>query len=301
MASRRASLPPRPLALTTHDRTWLALTARDRKLLAFAAEHRIVLAAQLARLVGCSESAARRRLGTLRDGGLVTDTRPLRHAPTAWAITRAGLRAIGSPYGRPPELDLGAYRHDVGVGWLAAAAHAGRFGELAEIISERRMRSENARAGGSAARASGGSGVSGTGSTPHGVRIGGGWRPGPRLHYPDLVLVTPAGHRIAVELELTTKTPRRREHILAAYAVDPSIDAVLYFVDRPAAGQAIARSAARVGATGKLRIQRCAWAGGRPAERPAAPGRDRIPGRSAARRRSPAGAAPDRSSPGAER
>ena len=271
MEVRGAPPPPRPAALTP----------RDRRLLAFAAEHRIVLAAQLARLFGCSEAAMRRRLGTLRAAGLVAGTRRLRHEPIAWAITRPGLAAIGSTLGPPRPLDLAAYRHDVGLGWLAAAAHAGRFGELSQIVTERRMRSEDARAARSAtdrlARAR------------HGIALG-GWGAGPRLHYPDLVLVTPAGHRVAVELELTTKAPARRERILAAYAVDPSIDAVLYLVDRPAAVRALARSAARAGATGKLRVQPVAWADGHAPGGPAHEvARSRAGGRAPSAAREPTG------------
>jgi hypothetical protein len=95
----------------------------------------------------------------------------------------------------------------------------------------------------------------------HGVRVGHGSME--RLHYPDLTVVTAGGHRVAFELELSTKSPRRRERILAAYADDPRIDAVVYLVQTPAAGRAIARSAARVGAADTVRVQRFGWAGGR--------------------------------------
>jgi len=236
----RAPVPP-------PDR--LRLTARDRDLLTFLAEHRFALAAQAGAVVGTSARAAGRRLGALRAAGLVRAARPLRHEASAWAVTRAGLAAGESSLGLPRPVDLGTYRHDVGVAWLAAGARRGIFGELSAVVSERTMRSEDRRGD----RAAGG--------PRHGVRVGHGSEA--RLHYPDLVVVASSGHRVAFELELSTKSPRRRERILAAYADDPRIDAVVYLVPTRAAGQAIARSAARVGATDTVRVQRFVWAGGR--------------------------------------
>jgi hypothetical protein len=218
-------------------------------MLAFLAEHRFGLAAQLGGVVGTSALAAGRRLGALRDAGLVRAARPLRHDAIAWAVTRRGLAACESPLGVPRPIDLAGYRHDVGVGWLAAGAHRGIFGELSEIVSERTMRSEDRRSDRPSERPT------------HGVRLGHG--ESMRLHYPDLTVVTASGHRVAFELELSTKSPRRRERILAAYADDPRIDAVVYLVPTRAAGEAIARSAARVGATDEVRVQRFNWAGGR--------------------------------------
>ena len=142
----------------------------------------------------------------------------------------------------PRRLDLATYRHDEGLAWLMLAAQRGRFGPLQAVISERRMRSEDARG---AER-----------PTRHGVRLGGVGPGGrDRLHYPDMVVVTRSGHRVAFELELTTKSPRRRERILAGYAADRRIDAVVYLVDRAPAGRAVPRSAARVGVSDLIRVQ----------------------------------------------
>lgn len=247
----------------------LQLTERDRALLAFASEHRFVLAAQMARLLCISTAAASRRLGALRDAGLVRGERKLSHDTTAFRVTRAGLAAGGGddlPLPRPVE--FASYRHDVGVAWLTVAAHRGAFGELSEIVGERRMRSEDGRADRRPDR------------PLHGVRLGPGPRERPRLHYPDLTVVTAGGHRVAFELELSTKEPARRERILAAYGADPRIDVVVYLVNSSAAGRAIERSAARVGARSKVQVQRFAWAGGR------APGEAPVSARRHAARRS---------------
>ncbi len=232
-------------------------------MLSFLAEHRFALAVQLGRVVGTSARAAGRRLGALRAAGLVRAARPLRHDATAWAVTRRGLAACESPLGLPRAVDLGTYRHDVGVGWLAAGARRGVFGQLSEIVSERTMRSEDRRADRP------------QDASTHGVRLGHGSTA--RLHYPDLLIETTGGHRVAFELELSTKSPRRREQILAAYADDPRIDAVVYLVPTRAAGRAIARSAARVGAADTVRVQEFGWAGGRAPGEPARGGPERHP------------------------
>jgi hypothetical protein len=147
-------------------------------------------------------------------------------------------------------VDLAAYGHDVGLGWLWLAAHRGAFGRLNGVVSERRMRSHDARARG--------------GGEPFGVRLpGAGPRGGARRHYPDLLLDCGTGHRIAVELELSGKGRVRREAILGGYATDARIDAVLYLVSDRAIGQAIERAAAKVGNPSRVLVQRVELPGAR--------------------------------------
>jgi DNA-binding PadR family transcriptional regulator len=234
----------------------ITLEVSDLALLRFAAEHRFVLAAQGARLLARPVPSIQRSLRRLRAAGLVRTERMLRHEPTAYRVTRAGLTAAGSELRPSPALDLAAYRHDVGLAWLDVAARRGLFGEVTEVVAEKRMRSEDRRDDRPEA------------APRHGVPLG--VRQGPRSHYPDLVLVTGSGHRVAFELELSTKAPARRERILAAYAADPRIDAVVYLVPTRAAGDAISRSAARAGAGDKVAVRRFAWAGGRAPGQPAA-------------------------------
>jgi DNA-binding transcriptional ArsR family regulator len=229
--------------------------ASDAELLRFAGEHRFVLASQLAQVLDRSPASMQRTLRRLRAAGLVKSERLLRHEPAAYRVTRAGLAAAGSDLRAPGAIDLAEYRHDVGLAWLDVAARRGRFGELREVVGERRMRSEDRRADRP------------DGAPRHGVALMPGR--GPRLHYPDLTLVTAGGRRVAFELELSTKAPAHRERILAAYAADPRIDVVVYLVPTRAAGEAILRSAARVGARDTLRVQRFAWAGGRVPGQPA--------------------------------
>jgi hypothetical protein len=228
------------------------ITERDRILLSFAAEHRFVTAAQIAVVLEATAAAADARLQALSRGGYLRREQKLHRAPAAHRITPAGLRAIGSDLPAPRRLDLATYRHDEGLAWLMLAAHRGRFGALREVTSERRMRSEDARATPDVTR--------------HAVRLGGTGPGGrDRLHYPDMVVRTASGHRVAFELELTTKSTDRRERILAGYGADPGVDVVVYLVDAPEVRRAIQRSAARVGVSHLIRVHDVRLRGSEPA------------------------------------
>ena len=88
-----------------------------------------------------------------------------------------------------------------------------------------------------------------------GVRLGGLGRDGrERLHYPDLLLVDGGGRRVAIELEITAKSPSAREKILAGYAADPRIDRVVYIVYKPQVAQALCRSVSRLGISSLVAI-----------------------------------------------
>ena len=217
-------------------------------MLRFIAEHRLVLAEHVAVLLSVSVTAAERRLRALVRTGILQRRRLFDRRPAIYQITRLGLAVIGSRL-PPPRLDLRSYEHDIGLGWLWLAARAGRFGALSDLVSERQMRSDDA--------------ASNRRGEPLAVRLGGVGPGGrPRLHYPDLLLLTASGHRVAVELELSSKGRTRRERILAGYAGDPRIDVVLYLVERKQLGRELAASAARLGISGMVHVQPVGRAGG---------------------------------------
>lgn len=246
------------------------MTARDLELLGFIAEHRFVLPRQVQVFLGVAAGTAYGRLRRLTGAGYLLHDHKLYRQPGYYQATRQGLAAVGAGY-RPRPVDLNLYRHDVGTAWLWLAARRGAFGPMREVIAERRMRSHDAAAGAWGGAAAGGAaavggaaaiGAPGGASEPFGVRLG-GYGPGgrPRLHYPDLLLVTPKGKRIAVELELTGKGRARREKILSGYAADPRIDTVLYLVEhrnRPLA-RSIEDSARRAGIGSILQVQPFRW------------------------------------------
>jgi hypothetical protein len=218
------------------------LTERDLELLSFLSEHRLALPAHTAVLLGVSAGTAAARLRRLADVKLLKREQAVSGDPPACRITLRGLAVIGSSL-PTPKLDLRAYRHDVGVAWLWLAARGGAFGPVNEILGERRLRSlDGARALGDAAL---------------GVRLG-GFGPHGResLHYPDLVLQTAGGRRIALELELTPKTRTRLETILGGYGADPRFDGVVYLVERAAIAKAVRNAARRLGVSDLVAIQR---------------------------------------------
>ncbi len=223
----------------------LQLTERDRAILSFIADHRLVLGSHAAALAGCSARVASARLSSLTRAGLL-ERRTLFHRQAAcYQVTRAGLAAVGSSLPRP-RLDLQCYMHDVGCAWLWLNARGGAFGPAAEVLSERRLRSRDARREGGAA--------------PLAVRLG-GYGPAGReqLHYPDLLVRTLQGHRIAIELELTAKGERRRERILTGYGSDARIDAAVYLVNKPALARSLRSTAASLGITSFVHVQTFAW------------------------------------------
>ncbi|MBV8431021.1 MAG: hypothetical protein JO244_07665 [Solirubrobacterales bacterium] len=218
------------------------LTARDRLMLSFLAEHRMVLESQLAALVGSSQDSLRPRLRRLAGAGYLARWRGA-YGCHCCRIRVRGLRAIGSSLG-PPEENLGAHRHDVGLAWLWLAARAGAFGPVAEVIGERRLRSHDMSEP----------------SDPYSIRLGGVDRKGQqRRHYPDLLLIDAQGRRLALELELSRKEHPRREEILAGYAGDRRVDGVVYLVEDNPRGHALGRTvraaADRMGASNRMHVR----------------------------------------------
>jgi hypothetical protein len=224
----------------------ISITEADRSVLGPLAEHRILIVPQVAVLLGVSQGAAAKRLSRLQRAGLVDYERIFHGAPAAAWITRRGLDAIEHRL-PPPRLDLRGYRHDVGVGWLWLAARAGAFGELTGLAADREMPAADARATADGRAVQYGVGLGLLGS--HGQ---------PQRHYPDLMLDTSGGHRVAVELELTAKSARRMARIMTGYASDASVDGVLYLVPTRAVAQVVSDAARRAGISDLVHVQRIA-------------------------------------------
>ena len=231
----------------------IQLTEPDLELLRFLAEHRFVLADHAAVLLDRAPATARARLARLDAAGYVRSAQVLAGQPPMYLITRPGLKVVGSEY-EPPRVDMHAYRHDVGVAWLWLAAQRGTFGPLAEVIAERRLRSHDG------ARPS-----APDAAEPLGVRLGGfGPRGHERLHYPDLLVRTADGRRIALELELSSKGRARLETILIGYGADPRIDGVVYLVDKATTARSVSEAARRLGVSSRVHVQRVRLAGAKP-------------------------------------
>jgi hypothetical protein len=218
------------------------LTPRDQELLAFLALHRMVLPEHVAKLLDTKVETAAARLRRLAGAGYVRSEPRFSGEPAMHLITSRGLKAIGSGLGAP-KVDLRGYEHDAGVAWLWLAAGGGTFGPLREIVAERQLRSHDA--------------ARDPGVEPLAVRLGGvGPRGSDRLHYPDLLLTTADGRRVALELELTSKGRVRLESILAGYGADPRIAGVVYLVQDAHIARAVETAARRVGIPELVHLQR---------------------------------------------
>ena len=208
------------------------------------AEHRFLIVPQVAVLLAVSERTALNRLKTLERDRLCVFHKVFHGLPWAASIQSRGLRALDSPLKAPPKLNYNEYRHDVGVGWLWLAARAGGFGELRGIATDRRMQADDLSAAAAGRRPQWGIGVGLLGS-----------RGRPQRHYPDLMLDTASGHRVAVELELTGKSAGRMERIMSAYASDARIDHVLYLAASRAIATRAIDSARRAGISDRVHVQ----------------------------------------------
>jgi DNA-binding transcriptional ArsR family regulator len=233
------------------------LTEPDLELLRALAEQRIAVIDQAAHWLGVGPSTAQRRVRRLREAGLLESGRLFERGSPMVRITAAGLKRIDSPLGKPGQ-KLDEYRHDVGVGWVWTAARDGVFGEMAEIISERGMRSHDTRL----ERMAFGERLVAEDGEPRGVGIGAFGPDGkPQRHYPDLLMRSRAGHTIAVELELSSKGRSRLEKIMDAYASDGRIDAVLYLVPDARMAARIREAASRAGIPELVHVRQIAAGG----------------------------------------
>jgi hypothetical protein len=243
------------------------LGAHDLELLWFLAEHRMVLPDHAAALLGVTVPTAAERLGRLVKGGYVRREALFHKQPAMHLIARDGLEVLGSTL-PTPRCDVHTYEHDVGVAWLWIAARRGTFGPLREIVGERRMRSHD--------------GARDPDVEPFAVKLGGvGPRGRESLHYPDLLLRTVDGRRVALELELSSKGRVRLERILSGYAADPRIDGVVYLVQSAAVARSVKAAARRLGISSLVHIQRVRSTVSSPAAARALGVERTVPGRSA--------------------
>jgi hypothetical protein len=172
-----------------------------------------VTAEALATREGSTVSSSRARLLAAERGGLLTRRRPLAGRPALYTVTRAGLRACGLHGLDPCTISPANAAHAIACA-DAAAALEHCYGDH-RVLGERELRREERESGAALASAS-------LGHAPDG---------GILLHRPDLVL-WPIGARsglpVAVEIELTTKGPRRLLEICRAWARCRCVDGVLY-------------------------------------------------------------------------
>jgi hypothetical protein len=185
-------------------------------------------AESLARRHGWGVPSARARLSVAERRGLLSAWRPLRDQPSLYTATRAGLKAAGVQGIDPARISPRGARHAVLCSLAAAELH--RLYPGYRVIGEAELRREERLAGGRLAS------TAATGSAQ-------------ASHRPDLALLPRSSLRpaIAVEVELTVKSPRRLAAICLAWARARHVAGVLYLASeavRPALGRAIEESRA---------------------------------------------------------
>ena len=227
---RRAGRPRSP-SRARRPRPPDRLGERDLRVLEFAAEHPFLLNAHARMLLGSSTASASARLRNLTRGGWLRSERKLAgpgcvsdHPPWAW-----GDREHAAPAAQHRSGHLRPRRRD-GVGVAGGQPRSVRSTARNGLRAPHALRGPPSCRGHRTVRYPPG--------RSRAVR-------GERRHYPDLLLETTTGHRVAVELELTPKARARRNEILGGYALDARVDAVLYLVEDRRTGLAIERAARR--------------------------------------------------------
>ncbi len=176
----------------------------------------------LARAHGTGAPSARARLSLAERRGLLVVWRPLRDQPALYTVTRAGLHGVGLAGVEPARVSPGGARHAV-LCSLVAAELANRY-HGREVIGEAELRRRERESRTALA------------SVPAAGR-------GQAAHRPDLVVLS-AGERapLAVEVELTVKSPQRLAVICRSWARARHVGGVLYLATeqvRPPLARAI--------------------------------------------------------------
>jgi hypothetical protein len=208
--------------------------SRDRELLRFVGVHGAVAIDHVMAALGVGRTAAYRRVAVCIEGRLLERVDLLRGEPSLLRATRAGLRYAGLGLG-PAVVSPGSVDH-----WLRCATTALELGEefgAARIISERELAFAERIEGRPIASAQ-------VGELPSRA---------PRLHWPDLAIITEE-RPIAVEVELTPKAPRRLEALIRSWRRASWVEEVRYYCEPGQARRAVERAVEKTRAQDRVRI-----------------------------------------------
>jgi len=181
------------------------ISKERRELLRWAAGLGAVTAEALAARERAGQpGSARVRLAFARRDGLMEEWRLLRGRPALYTVTRAGLRAAEVAGLAPARVSASTAAHAVEC-CAAAVALEAAYGEGHTVIGEPAIRTAG---------------------------IGLALAPGQRTHRPDLLLVPREARQlpIAVEVELTVKSPRRLEAICRCWARERRVGGAISIV-----------------------------------------------------------------------
>jgi hypothetical protein len=197
-------------------------TRRDAEIVAFIGSLGAAGAVHVMERFGMSRYSAYHRLHLLTGEGLLSAHQILWGHPGLYTATRAGLRWRGLERLGVTRLGPGSFEHAWELASAAVALERSLLGH--ELVGERllriRERDEGLIASVVVGRRAGGQAI---------------------LHRPDLALLGPDGRAIAVEVELSVKTPTRLAAICQGYARARHVARVFYLATPPAA-RALARA-----------------------------------------------------------
>jgi hypothetical protein len=186
-----------------------------------------VTAEALADHLATTPASARARLLAAERAQLLARQRPLAGAPALYTVTRTGLHVAGLGRIGTCRVSASNARHLIACAWVAAALE--RCYPNQQVSGERELRHQESARGAELASARVGIG-------PDGKRL---------LHRPDLVLWPSVqehdGLPVAVEVELSVKSPRRLAGICRAWARCRCVAGTLYLTS-PEVGRAVERA-----------------------------------------------------------
>lgn len=207
---------------------------RDRELVRFVGRHGAVSMDHVMAALGVGRTAAYRRVAACIERGLLERLDLLRDEPSLLRATRGGLRYAGLGLG-VAVISPGSVDH-----WLRCASTSlllcEEFGGE-RVLTERELRLLERIEGRAIASAK-------VGELPGG---------GPRLHRPDLVIVTDE-RPISVEVELTPKGASRLEGLIRAWRRANWVDEVRYLCEPGATMRGVERAVRKVRAEDRVRI-----------------------------------------------
>jgi hypothetical protein len=172
--------------------------------------------------LGVELPEARARLRVCARAGLLRTTRLLHGEPALYVATRAGLRSVGLEALATCRVSATGFAHLSECARVAVVLERAR--PDARLASERELRLAERRAGQPIASAEVVCGRDGE----------------PALHRPDLIVFGADGP-LAIEIELTIKSPRRLRQIVRAWGRCRLVQGVVYYTS-PGAGRAVRRA-----------------------------------------------------------
>ena len=185
-----------------------------------------------------SRSRAYLRLEELTRDGLLAQDRILYRRPALYVATRAGLRWRGLNEFDVCKVSAANFEHAWQIAERAVPLTAGlpgwRILSEREILWHERQWRERGKLLASVRVGSRGGGVA-------------------AMHRPDLALLSPQGRVVAIEVELTVKTPSSLLAICGGWARAPHVDAV-YYLATPTAARAVGRAVQKTRAEERVRI-----------------------------------------------